>query len=149
MEVYRISKCRFVRQLDGIGAFTYGGRWNSKGHAVIYTAGSRALSLIEALAHMERPPVPNFCRVRIFIPDDSIITYPVAKLPEGWQRNPAPDVLKTIGDTFIRQGKTLALQLPSAIVPDEFNYLINPMHARIAEVRILDEGPQPIDERLV
>jgi RES domain-containing protein len=149
MEVYRIAKCRFIRQLDGFGAYTYGGRWNSKGHAVIYTAGSRALALLEALAHIERPPVGNFCRVSMFIPEDSIIGYPLASLPDGWQSNPAPDVLKAVGDAFIREGKALALKVPSAIVPDEFNYLINPAHPRIAEVRIMDEMPQDIDERLI
>ena len=50
MDVYRIAKCRFIRPLDGFGAYTFGGRWNSQGHAVIYTAGSRALALLEALA---------------------------------------------------------------------------------------------------
>ena len=149
MEVYRISKCRFIRQLDGFGAFTFGGRWNSKGHALLYTAGSRALALLEALAHIDRPLVCNFCRATIFIPDDSVAVYPAGDLPKGWQANPAPDILKSIGDAFIRQSKTLALRLPSAIVPDEFNYLINPLHSRMHEVRIVEEAGQEFDLRLV
>jgi RES domain-containing protein len=108
MEVYRISKCKFIHQLDGFGAFTNGGRWNSKGHAVIYTAGSRALALLEALAHIERPPVANFCRMSLFIPDNSIIAYPIADLPDRWQSNPAPDMLKAIGDTFVAERGALA-----------------------------------------
>ena len=149
MEVYRISKCRFIRDLSGFGAYTYGGRWNSKGHAVIYTAGSQALALLEVLAHIERPPVGNFCRISLSIPDDSILAYSPGLLPEGWQAHPSPDALKSIGDAFIRERAALVLKLPSVIVPDEANFLINPAHPRFSEVRIVEEAGQAIDERLL
>ena len=148
MYVYRISKCAFIRDMSGFGAFTYGGRWNSKGTAIIYTAGSQSLALLEALAHMRRPPVDEFCIMRLFIPDNSIAEIPLATLPGSWQRHPPPDALKAYGDLFIKGKEALALRIPSVIVPTEFNYLLNPAHERVREVLMLTEEGQPIDSRL-
>lgn len=149
MEVFRISKCALIRQLDGYGAFAFGGRWNSKGVAVIYTAESRSMALLETLAHIERPLIGDFCRIGLFLPDDGITEYPVSKLPVNWRVSPPPDLLKNIGDTFIRDQSGLALRLPSVIVPEEFNYLINPNHPRFSEVRIFEETQLDFDVRIL
>ena len=98
---------------------------------------------------MERPPVGSFCRISLSVPDNGILEFPHSELPRDWQAHPAPDALKGIGDDFIRQGIWLALKIPSVIVPDENNYLINPAHPRFSEVEIIEESEQPIDDRLV
>lgn len=149
MKVYRFSKCGFIRQLDGFGAFNYGGRWNNKGHAVVYTAGSRSLALLEALAHIEHPPIPDFCIAKIFVPDDAIQTYPFEDLPLSWKSYPEPDILKAIGDSFLDIKASMVLKVPSVIVSEEFNFLINPLHPRIGEVKIIEVVNQEIDDRLV
>lgn len=149
MEVYRFSKCRFIHLLDGVGAFTYGGRWNNKGHAMLYTAGSRSLALLEALVHIESPPIPEFCIAKIFVPDDAISVYQDSDLPLNWNSCPGPDILKLIGDSFLNNKSALALKVPSVIVSEEFNFLINPLHPRINELKILQIIQQEIDDRLI
>lgn len=148
MRVFRISKCRYISDLTGFGAFTYGGRWNSKGFRILYTAGSASLSLLEALAHMERPFPTDFCRVVLELPTDGVIQLSLGQLPLHWTDHPAPDVLKEIGNAFILSGQALALRVPSVIVPEEYNYLINVAHPRAGEIKIVEQSVQPIDERL-
>jgi len=148
MIVYRISTCRYIKDLSGKGAALYGGRWNSKDTYVLYTAQSRALALLETVVNIGEIPDTGYCMITIDIPEDSIASYPLHRLPEDWTANPPPDRLKEIGDKFIRSGKYLALQMPSALMPEEHNYLINPAHEAFSKIRIVSERPITIDERL-
>jgi len=148
MTVYRISDCRFIRDLSGRGAALYGGRWNSKDTYMVYTAQSRALALLEAVVHMGKMPGSNYCMVSINIPDGSILSFPMDKLPNGWQNNPSPDYIKRIGDNFIRSNKLLALEVPSSLMMEEHNYLLNPAHPDFGKVRVVSERNIKMDERL-
>jgi len=147
MHVYRIANCKFVHDLSGIGAALYGGRWNNKNTYVLYTAGSRAMALLESVVHIGKMPVTGFCMATIHIPDDSIETYPIHLLPNNWQLNPPPDNIKTIGDKFITENKYLALKLPSAILEEEHNFLLNPAHILFHKVKIIHERAITIDDR--
>jgi RES domain-containing protein len=148
MVVYRINDCKYIRDLSGKGAATYGGRWNSKDTYMVYTAQSRALSLLEAVVHIGRIPEASYCMATIDIPADSIQTFPLEKLPEGWYNHPAPDYIKNIGDNFIRANKFLALEIPSALMMEEHNYLLNPAHPHFRKVKIISQRSIKMDERL-
>ncbi|MBZ0099545.1 MAG: RES family NAD+ phosphorylase [Taibaiella sp.] len=149
MLVYRIAKCEFADDLSGLGASMYGGRWNSKGTYILYTAGSIALALAEALVHMNTYPSPEYCKVAIEIPDDNIIELKISQLPVDWALVPPVDILKAIGDTFVQNNKAIALKIPSVIVPEEFNYLLNPRHPDFSsKVRKLKKVSFTLDERL-
>jgi RES domain-containing protein len=148
MIVYRISDDRYVTDLSGKGAALYGGRWNSKDIYVVYTAESRALALLEAVVHIGKVPARGYSLATIEIPDDSIETYPIKKLPADWQTNPPQDRLKEIGDNFIRAGKHLALKIPSALMMEEHNYLLNPAHPSFKKVKIISQRSIRVDERL-
>jgi RES domain-containing protein len=148
MIVYRISDCKYICDLSGMGAYLFGGRWHSVGTYVVYIAQSRSLALLENVVHWGRIKNSVLCTAEIEIPDNSITTLTIADLPDDWASNPSPDRLKMIGDNFIKAGKHLVLKIPSSLVMEEHNYLINPNHTLFTKVKILTNGPIKIDERL-
>jgi len=148
MIVYRISDCRYIKDLSGTGAALYGARWNSRKMYMLYTAQSPSLALLEAVVHLGKLPEKGYCMATIEIPDSIAPVVAPDKLPENWYANPSPDILKTIGDDFIRAGKYLAMPVPSVVMMEECNYLINPFHVLFDKVKILSEKPVRIDNRI-
>jgi len=149
MKVYRISRCNYINDLSGNGSALYGGRWHSKGSYILYTASSASLALLESVVHISNIQLTDYCMICLEFPNNSIDIIDSKKLPPDWFKNPPPDALKTIGNTFIAMRKFMALQLPSAIVPEENNYLLNPNHALFNKVKIVFERNIAIDERLI
>lgn len=149
MKVYRISRCSYVNDLSGNGSALYGGRWHSKGTYILYTAASASLALLESVVHISNIQAIDFCMICLEFPDNSIERIDTKQLPHDWFKNPSPDILKNIGDTFISVHRFLALQIPSAIVPEENNYLLNPNHALFNKIKIVFERNIAIDERLI
>lgn len=150
MEVFRISKCAYINDLTGTGARLYGGRWNSPGHAVLYTAGSRALSALEVLVHIPlKNIIQDFCLATIHVPDTiAIKTVTRKELPNGWQSlAPFPE-LQAIGDEWIDTAKYAVLKIPSVVIAEEFNFLINPLHPDAAHITIKNTQPFVFDQRL-
>ncbi|HVI47408.1 MAG TPA: RES family NAD+ phosphorylase [Chitinophaga sp.] len=150
MDVYRISKCAYINDLSGTGARLYGGRWNSPGHAIVYTAGSRALSALEVLVHIPlKNIVQDFCIATIHIPDDITIKAMAKQdLPSGWQSLAPDPELQCIGDEWIETSKYAVLRIPSVVIPEEFNYLINPLHPEAERITITNMQPFLFDQRL-
>lgn len=150
MEVYRIAKCVYIQDMQGTGARTYGGRWNSKGYAVLYTAGSRSLAALEALAHIPQKNLPDdFCIVVLSIPDGlPIETLSKTKFPKNWQTVMLQPALQKLGNRWLKSGKSAILRVPSVIIPEESNYLINPLHPDANAIKILKSTPFVFDERL-
>ena len=150
MKLYRISDCSYINDLSGTGSRLFGGRWSNKGRPGFYLASTRALSVLEVLVHLQPLLVPdNFCLAEIEVPDNSITRIALASLPKNW-KNIAPIAdIKKIGDDFLAENKFLLLQLPSAIVPEEFNYMVNPLHPDMAKVKVIKQEPFSFDERLV
>jgi RES domain-containing protein len=149
MRVYRISKCQYIDDLSGTGAATYAGRWHSKGTHILYTASTPSLALLESVVHISNIPVAGYCMICLEIPENKFLQLSTIDLPVNWFVNPPPDFLKTYGDRFIRESKFLALKLPSAIMPEESNYLLNPNHADFKKIKVVSKRTVPIDERLL
>jgi RES domain-containing protein len=149
MRVYRIGKCQFIKDLSGTGAALYGGRWNSKGVYVLYTAASPSLALLETVVHLTKPAAGSFCMLCLELPERSVEVKKAPELPTNWNLNPPPDDLKKIGDLFISSCASLAVQLPSLIMAEENNILLNPAHTDFAKVKIVYVKPLPLDERLL
>jgi RES domain-containing protein len=149
MLLYRITRNTYTNDLSGTGARLYGGRWNNIGRAMVYTASSRSLAMLEALVHLPTAIIPDdFCLITIEAPED-IFVADTRLFPPNWNAYPEPEILKRTGDFFLKQNQNLLMKVPSAIVKEEFNYLINPMHPKIAEVKILKTEPFTFDERLL
>lgn len=149
MIVYRLSKAIHAKDLSGTGAEKNGGRWNTVGIPMIYTSESRALCIAEVAVHLPMGILPeDFTLITIDIPGRFIFSLPDSLLPKDWKSIPPAKSTKTIGDQFIRNQKYLTLKVPSMIVKDEHNFLVNPLHSAIKEVRIISIEPFEFDSRL-
>jgi RES domain-containing protein len=148
MVVYRVTNLKHARDLSGEGARTSGGRWNSPGYPMLYTSTSRSLSLLEMLAHSTVLPLA-MVRVTLEIPARTRIQkIELADLPMGWNSRPHTSVSQKIGDTFLIRKDSLALQVPSVIVKEESNILINPLYPSSQLIKILNIESLDIDSRL-
>lgn len=147
MVVYRVAHCQYIRDLSGEGSFRYGGRWNSKGVRILYTSVSSSLALLENIAHGMRAS-KEYCLAVINIPDEKIQRIQAKDLPVGWAEYPASEKLTLTGDKFVKEGKYLALRLPSVVNPEEDNVLINPAHPDFKKVKIVRAEKIGVDKRL-
>ncbi len=150
MFLYRISRAAYARDLSGEGSRRFGGRWNKKGVPVIYTSAHQSLAALEVLAHVPVTSIPEDLQLIILkVPDtaetEQILT---SDLPEGWQAYPAPDKLAEIGTNWAKRGEGLLLQVPSVIIPDEFNFLINPLHEEARKIEIHAVRDFQFDKRI-
>lgn len=148
MDVYRVTKCAYINDLSGWGASVYPGRWNSKGVYILYTSLTPSLALLENRVHMPSMPNEDYCLAKLSIPGDKIQDIELSDLPSDWFTFPAPHKLKLIGDTFVKDNIYLGLIIPSAVLPEEQNLLINPRHADFAFSKVVSVRNIPIDGRL-
>lgn len=135
---WRIVAARYKDDaFSGEGARLRGGRWNSKGTTMVYTAGSIALASIEMVVNLPGPKfLEEFVRIPVRIPPNLIIDLPLDKLPRDWNSRPVSPSVKVIGDRWIKKGESAVLKVPSVVVPEEFNYLLNPNHTDFAKITI-------------
>ena len=150
MIVYRLCKEEYNNDLSGHGAEINSGRWNGKGNAALYTAGSRALAVLEVAVHVPFGILPtNYYMITIEVADESNMTrMEIRDLPENWNRNPPIRSTQYLGDDFLKENKYLILQVPSATVTGDFNYIINPRHPDFKNVKITMTEPFEFDSRL-
>ncbi|MBC8653638.1 RES domain-containing protein [Providencia vermicola] len=136
MILYRLIKSDFAHDAwSGQGARLYGGRWNHKGTPAIYTSTSISLAALEILVHINQDTVLNhFTLLSIEINDRYVMRLSVEHLPDDWQRDPAPTSTMDIGTTWLTNQDSLALIVPSCIIPYEYNAIINPMHPQFQKV---------------
>ncbi|MDY6934824.1 MAG: RES family NAD+ phosphorylase [Spirochaetota bacterium] len=150
MQVFRIAKTRYINDLTGSGAKAYGGRWNRKGYGVIYTSESRSLATLEYLVHVPLSIIPTGLSIAcIEIPDDIIPKLiSIDDLPLNWRDYPAPPGLAELGTDWVLSRDSLLLRIPSVIVENESNVLINPIHPEINNVAISRVESYTFDNRL-
>ncbi|MFN0121679.1 MAG: RES family NAD+ phosphorylase [Blastocatellia bacterium] len=155
MRVWRLCHQRFAATaFDGEGARLYGGRWNHKGLPLVYCSATLSLAVLETLVHHRVTiPPPDFVAIPAELPAPiksktliKILT--PADLPADWRENPPPASLQQIGSDWLQSAATVALAVPSAIVPGECNYLLNPRHRDFARLAIGAPQPFPFDPRL-
>ncbi|MCF7832382.1 MAG: RES family NAD+ phosphorylase [Candidatus Marinimicrobia bacterium] len=150
MFVYRLAK-KGHPGLSGKGAEKFGGRWNSKGTPMIYASESRALSMLEKYVHLPPGILPKgMLMLTIAIPDTVVpANIGVNELVSNWKTDNAGLIeTKKIGNDFIASNSACVLRVPSAIVPGDHNFLINPDHPDFNKIMILEEVDFPFDDRL-
>ena len=149
MKLYRIANSEYAVDLSGTGAKLYGGRWNRLGTAMVYLASSRPLAVLEVLVHLPATLIKtNFSIAEFEFTDDSIFEFDVNQLPENWNEFPAPTIMQALGEHFIKTNKFLLMKVPSAIVDNEFNYLLNPHHKLVTEIKLVSVKSFRLDQRL-
>ncbi|MEP6745993.1 MAG: RES family NAD+ phosphorylase [Gemmatimonadota bacterium] len=149
MRLYRL--CRSAhRALDGEGARLYGGRWNSPGHGLIYTSRTLSLAALEYLVHLDPAFAPaDLVAMTLELPDFAVAPLDPTRLPTNWRSLPAPPQCAALGDSWLAGNHSLGLAVPSAIVPVEWNVLLDPRHAEFGNVRLMGEEPFQFDRRLL
>jgi RES domain-containing protein len=148
LKVYRFVSTRFPDGLSCEGARLNGGRWNSKGVAVLYCATSESLAMLELRVHSPHPYPRTRWRFTIEVPGDSLISILAEELPRGWDKFPPGPASKRVGDAWVGTNSTLGLLVPSVVASEEKNLVLNPSHPRFQEVRILSKQRVLLDKRL-
>ena len=150
MEVFRLSTGKWAGILSGKGASLKGGRWNSPGKEIIYTAGNRSLAMAEVAVHFSLSTLPvDYRMVTILIPDDLIVKQlPEKGLPKGWNAFPYGAGTQTYGDDFIHRNDSCLLKVPSAVTKGDYNILINPFHVDFRKIKIISNETFPLDRRI-
>lgn len=148
MTVYRLAIEKYSDDLTGKGAKLYGGRWNEPGFAALYSTENISLAVLEILVHTGKGHIPpQYMIIKIEIPDSiSIATISKSKLKKNWKDDIG--FSRFIGNEFIKNNQSLALKVPSAIVDEEHNFMINPAHPDHKKIKIKWTKPFRFDKRL-
>ncbi len=139
MVVYRVGRTKYANDLEGVGARLFGGRWNNKSVACLYTSESRALAILEYTVNVGIDDIPRALSIiTIEIPDAPIKMLTESDLPGDWKRSPAPSSTKEFGSKVLKQAAEPVIKIPSTVIPIEFNFLLNPLHFDSSKFRIID-----------
>ena len=152
MIVYRICKARYTNTVfSGAGGLEASGRWHQRGRPVIYTSGTLSLAALEYLVHLGRRDAKiALVSAQATVPED-LIAEPVgpASLPRNWQASPPGKETMAVGTTWLVEGRSAILRVPSALIAGEFNYLLNSQHPDFKRIRMSAPVPFSFDARLL
>lgn len=149
MIVFRVGRTKYAKDLTGEGARLFGGRWNHKGTACLYTSESRALAILEYTVNVGIDEIPRALSfTKIEIPDHVIASVLLKDLPGDWRQSPAPSSIKDHGNGLLKSNSAVGYKTPSVVVPQEYNVLINPWHPDVSLVKIIDIEDYPYDVRI-
>lgn len=138
MILYRIGRTKYAHDLTGEGARLNGGRWNHKLIPCLYTSQSRSLAVLEYTVNVNIEDIPRALSITtVEMPDSNIFSLSAKDLPGDWQESPAPSSTKDFGTQLLREAKYPIIRIPSAVIPEEFNYLLNPLHRDSAKFKIV------------
>ncbi len=151
MELYRIAQEKYAEDLSGNGARLFGGRWNSEGQFALYTSSTRSLALLETLAHTPAKllQAKTYLLITLFIPDTTVIqALETKKLPHGWADVEISPFTQKTGDQFLIAKKNLVLAVPSVLMAEELNYVLNPLHIEYKKIKIVNKRRIQFDNRV-
>ncbi len=152
IRTWRITDEKYAAQaFDGEGARRYGGRWNHKGSRVVYNSDSLALATLEQLVHIStNMPLPSRVAIRVDIPDKVYrVEIDARELPEGWRRTDGVKALRDRGTEWVLGSESAVLVVPSVVIPQEKNYVLNPNHPGFDKLHIHSPEPFTFDPRLL
>lgn len=146
MILYRIARA-LHQELDGEGARRSGGRWNSPGTPVVYASGTRALAALEYLVHIDVDEVPDdLVLMSVSVPDELAVEDVPDDVVDPRHRS---DAERGVGDSWVQSERTAVLSVPSRLIPEERNYVLNPQHDAASMVRVVGVRRFVFDERLM
>jgi RES domain-containing protein len=148
---WRIVKAQHAAAaLDGEGARRFGGRWNSPGVSVVYASDSRALATLEVLVGLRATAaLAQYLLIPLVFEESLVTSLRPLDLPDDWDQNPPSTTSQRLGDGWVAQGASPLLRVPSVIVPQESNFLLNPRHPHFSKVRVGEPEPLKVDPRLM
>jgi RES domain-containing protein len=149
------SAWRIVKEKHAAGAFSgdgarlFGGRWNSRGTAVVYTSSTKSLAALESLVHLNPPVHFRYVALPIEFDDGLVEILPRKALPADWSAEPPAPSSKALGDAWVREARSALLAVPSLLVAGEPNYLVNPAHPDFKKISIGKPELFAFDPRLL
>lgn len=151
LSAWRIAKTKYLKDaFDGEGARLYGGRWNSPGNRAVYVAEHASLAVLEVLVHLESSiPLPTYSLIQVSFDEALLKELGADELPPNWRSSPPPVEVQSIGDQWIDEARSAILKIPSAVLPIESVFIMNPRHPDFESVRISDPIPFSFDKRLL
>lgn len=151
LTVWRITAPQHAETaFSGEGARLWGGRWNRLGSRLVYASCSLALATLEVLAGAnDRRRLAGYVAVSATFDERHLEALGTAALPVGWDARPYTAASQAVGDAWLAGGRSLALRVPSVVVPGEWNVLLNPLHPAFGEVAVGPPTEAPFDPRLL
>lgn len=144
-----VPASRMADAFVGEGARLFGGRWNSPGVAVVYGSAHKSLAALEQLVH-HQPRSPNRFKVFRFQCGDSLVeTLAPRALPRDWRLEPPPPATQRLGDAWVHAARSAVLAVPSIIIPEEMNFVLNPAHPDFKKITIAKPEDFTFDPRLL
>lgn len=150
MHAWRIAKRAYALDREGTGARLSGGRWNSPGRPALYAGLTAEIAALEKLVHTSELLPLDLVLARVVLPDDKRLyrRLDAKDLPAGWDALPSSTAAATLGNEFLRAGKFLGLVVPSAVMTEARNVMLNPLHPAFSAVTIHIVRPFEFDSRL-
>jgi len=149
MRLWRITQRKYALDRLCAGSALYGGRWNPVGIPALYCGASIAICALEKFVHMGQAPLPPLVLVSVDILDDCDIFAPKASdLPAGWDELPTSTSAQSLGRIWLERGEALAMRVPSVILPEESNVIVNSLHPDYAQVKLTVVRPFTFDQRM-
>ena len=150
MKIYRIAKKKFIEDFSGEGARLYGGRWNKKGSSMVYFSESLSLCVLEILVHVDYQFFADqYAFVEVEVSGEYIDTLKSpSEITLDWRKNPPSSRTQDYGSSWLNSIESLGLRVPSAVLHNEFNILINPRHPAISDLKIMHRTTLEIDSRV-
>lgn len=151
IRAWRIVNARnAAAAFSGDGSRRSGGRWNSRGRRAVYLADSLALATLEVMVHgVPYETLKNYVGILAVIPEKIVQEVDEKSLPKNWRDEIPPPELRELGDRWLNQQESAALKIPSAVIPVEFNYILNPRHKDLGRIEISEPLILTFDRRLV
>ncbi|MGA3171741.1 MAG: RES family NAD+ phosphorylase [Chthoniobacteraceae bacterium] len=150
IEAWRIVKeRRAATAFSGDGAWEFGGRWNLPGTRMVYASQSKALAALELLVHLIPPVTFKFKSIRIEFDESLVSNLDTTDLPDAWTASPPSLLTQRLGSRWAQEMRSAILAVPSAIIPEETNYLINPLHTDFSRIKLDPANDFAIDPRLL
>jgi RES domain-containing protein len=147
-----VRKKRLVDAFSGEGARLGGGRWNHVGTPVVYVSATLSLAALELFIHFTRKDIKmskSLLAIPVEIPDAlRVMEILVKDLKPGWNSSPPPDFTKDLGTEWVKEGVSAILSVPSALIPEEYNLVVNPKHKDFSRIIIRDPQPFALDDRV-
>lgn len=150
ISAWRITNNKHAKDaFSGEGAKLYGGRWNPIGCKAVYAADSLSLAILELIVHVvEDDDLQNYVAIPVELEDSKVINWSKKKFPKNWDSLPVSDQTQNMGKKWLEEKQSLALKVPSSVVPNDSNFVFNPAHPDFSSLKIGTPQPIKIDSRI-
>jgi RES domain-containing protein len=151
VKIYRVTKKEFVKDLSGEGARLYGGRWNKKGRSMLYFSEHLSLCVLEMLTRIDFEFLTDdYAFIEVEIADKLIVpSVKATSISKNWRADPPTFDTQDFGSKWVASEANFALSVPSAVLPNERNILVNPNHKLISKLKITNIGKLDLGPRLI